>query len=244
VRAAHPAIAADGDAFIAWLEARGRASEDAHVEDLFVAFGCISHDREAIAALERELVQVPAWVGSIDSSSSFADEIAQTLRTKLLVGDAPKIASYEGRGALGAWLRLVAVRAARDLVRARKPEAALDDRMKAPAEDPELAFLKTHYAGVFREALESTVRGLDAETRAILKLHFLDGVKSADIGALYRVDGSTIRRRVAQAREDILKDTRKRLATSLKLDAEEVDSVLALIESRLEASISRFLRTV
>src|SRR5947209_904462 len=82
-----------------------------------------------------------AWVARVGREPSFVEEVRQTVREKLLVAAAdapPRIVEYTGRGALAAWLRIIAVRAALNLRRRRgdvAPDGASDEA--AAARDPE-----------------------------------------------------------------------------------------------------------
>src|SRR5262250_2343285 len=71
-------------------------------------------------ALELDTL-VRAWDALLARPTPLADAVRQRVRMKLFVGAAPKIASYAGTGPLGAWLRVVTIRCARDLHRTTHP---------------------------------------------------------------------------------------------------------------------------
>jgi RNA polymerase sigma-70 factor, ECF subfamily len=171
-----------------------------------------------------------------------ADDAELKLRERLfLVGedDAPRLASYSGRGDLGAWLRAAAVRTAIDLMRTRRvvpvdPHALGD---AGAAVDPLLAALKQRYRDEFRAAFAEASAQLTDRERTLLRYRFLDGLSIDEIALLYRVHRATIARWIAATRESLFEGTRTRLMARLAVTDSEVDSVLRLIDSQLEASI-------
>jgi RNA polymerase sigma-70 factor (ECF subfamily) len=119
-------------------------------------------------------------------------------------------------------------------------DRALDDAPAATA-DPELDYFKRRYGGMLREALEAVLSRLPDDQRSVLRLHFVDGLTVRAIGKLYRVNASTITRWIAQARAHIMDETRARLRKQLVVDDRELDSILALVESRIDLTLSRVL---
>jgi RNA polymerase sigma-70 factor (ECF subfamily) len=153
---------------------------------------------------------------------------------------------YRGAGPLGAWLRVVAIRVARDLQRSQKAHLSLEDRgpaeLRSKLPDPELEYLKRRYGQEFREAFASTLRSLPPRERNVLHLYFVEGMTSAAIGTLYRVQGATIRFWIKRSKAAILAGVRERLRSRLGAETEELESLLRLVKSELNVSISRFLR--
>jgi RNA polymerase sigma-70 factor (ECF subfamily) len=246
VRAAVRAMLAD-------IDQADRALVVGHAADVFLAAACGAGHREALATFEeRHLAEVASYVARIDAAPEFADEVRQRLREKLFVGEGgerPKIAGYGGRGPLGGWVRVVAIRTARDLVRARgrgRGETATTDEAAAfgvDELDPELHYMKKHYATEFRAAFSETLMRLDPQRRNVLRLHFLEGMSSAAIGEMYGVSGAAVRLWIKQYRADLLAETRRMLAERLRLEPSELSSVLALVQSQMDASISKLLKS-
>jgi len=213
-----------------------------NAEELYLAAACaLQHPRAHVVFDGTFLSPTSDYVRAVDSSASFADEVRQVLREKLLVRG--KIGAYAGRGALGGWVRLAAVRAARDLRRSdlRRPTAAASPEANAGPSDPELELLRARCGAELRAALEGAVLALEPQERTMLKLHFLEGMTTDAIGRLFGVDGATVRRRTARVRERILQRTRAHLREQLDLRERELDSMLALVQSDFEASVSRWL---
>jgi RNA polymerase sigma-70 factor, ECF subfamily len=209
---------------------------------LWLAYGCTQNHTASLAMFER--IYAPEITGALGRSfdRGLADDAAQKLRERLfLVGadDQPRLASYSGRGDLRAWLRAAAVRTAIDLMRARKTVAvAPDDLVDAAAIDPILAGVKQRYRDEFRTAFGHAAALLTDRDRTLLRYKFVDDLSIDEIGTLYRVHRATVARWLATIRETLFEGTRARLMGTLDLDDAEVDSVLRLIDSQLEASIS------
>ena len=82
---------------------------------------------------------------------------------------------------------------------------------------------------------------LDARARNLLRLHHLGGATLEQLAAMYGVHRATAVRWLADARAALARGTRRRLTASLDVSPAELDSILAMIGSRLEASVGRLL---
>src|SRR6185295_2269441 len=90
------------------------------LEDLALALAAANGDAAAIEEIERTIVEpLPRTLSRLRPSPDLVDELRQELREKLLVGPRPKLLEYRGRGPLGAWARVVALRLAHDRARVR-----------------------------------------------------------------------------------------------------------------------------
>src|SRR5215475_13883246 len=128
--AAWPDVALGPEAFARHLARHAGADPEGylaavHAEDLYLACACSAHDAAAIRALEaRHLARVPAALARLRATPDRADEVAQRLRERFLVG-ARAIADYSGRGPLAAWVRVAAVRTLLSMLRHDGVEAAV-----------------------------------------------------------------------------------------------------------------------
>jgi RNA polymerase sigma-70 factor (ECF subfamily) len=257
-----PALTLDSTRFLRYVADRIDDKADVvsalnslHGPDLYLAFGCASGDARALSAFEeRFLPEVAGYIGQIDRSPTFVDEVRQALREKLLVAghaegggvQRPKIAEYTGRGALGAWLRVSSVRTALNMRRGVKREIAAPENentpeLRAPGIDPELDYLKTRYKAEFKEVFKTTLESLSSDERTVLRLHYLDGLTLDQIAVAYRVHRSTAARWLAQSREKIVDETKRLLQQRLRANPAEIESLLAVVKSQLDVSIYKFL---
>lgn len=225
-----------------------------HAGDLYLALACARGVPAALAVLEREhLARMREFAASVDRRPAFAAELAQELRARLLVGAPgrpPRIATYSGRGSLGGWVRVAAVRLARDLAHAERraggvgdPAAAADaDAAIDPHRvDPELGYLKRAYGEAVSAAVAGALADLAGEPRTLLKLHYVDGLSIDQIGVAFGKSRATAARMLAAARLALLAQIRARLVATVGIRVEEADSLLAFVRSRLELSLARAL---
>lgn len=217
-----------------------------------LAAGCARQEPLALQTFEeRYLKSLRSFIGEVDASPARLDELKQLVRERLLVADAPgaapRIASYTGRGTLGAWVQIVARRLALSSLRQKVPgELPEEDALEAQllvGTDPELDYMRLRYAQEFRQALEASLQELSSHERLLLRLHLLDGASLTRIAEVYQVSQSTISRRLQQARDTIGSRMKERLKALHGLTASEFDSLLHLVESRFELSLARALQS-
>lgn len=239
-----------------WTEAgacleRGAVPDALQIEDLYLASACARGDSAAIAAFERRYDrQLGAIVAQFAGKGRAPEDLRQILRERLFVAHdqrPPRIVEYRGTGTLKAWLKVTAVRAFLDERRrvSRREqedvspgEALLD----MPAEqDWELDFLKRRYREAFRHAFWQALTTLTSEQRNLLRYHAVEGLTLDQIAAITPIHRSSIARRLQKARQALLTATREALATSLRVEGREFESIMALIQSRLDVSLSRVL---
>jgi len=84
---------------------------------------------------------------------------------------------------------------------------------------------------------------LDSAERNLLRYHYLETMTTRQIGKLIGGSSSTVTRRVANVRAKVLVNTRTALMSELELRRSEFESLLRLLESHLDLSISRALES-
>ena len=253
--AAWPASWLPDATFLAHARARATGVPEAELlaGDLYLACACLHGVPDALAALEREhFARIREFAASVDSSPEFIKELSQRLRAKLLVADGadgadpPRIATYSGRGSLGGWVRVAAVRLARDIARSERAHARRHDEHAAldPQVDPELGYLKRAYGRAVSDAVQAALAALDGESRTLLKMHYLDGLTIEQVGLAFGKSRATSARMLAAARLALVADIRVRLTATVGVRPEEADSLLAFVRSRLDVSIGQALLTL
>jgi RNA polymerase sigma-70 factor (ECF subfamily) len=232
--------APDGIDIGAWL-ARVQAS------DLYLAHACVRGDETALRAFESQHgPDIESALRRVRTGGDVRDDARQILRQRLFVGtrqSGPRIAAYSGRGPLRLWLRVTVVRIVFEILEreAREPQADENEilALPAPADDPEIGYLKQLYQREFKEAFEAAVIALGDRERTLLMQYHVDGLTIDELGALYRVHRVTAARWVARARKSLLDATRKELQRKLDLSPTEFDRLLRTIWSNLDISIYR-----
>lgn len=216
--------------------------------DLAIAAACAALEPTAHAAFDAVLAEVDAAGGSTRAPKHVVDEVKQLLRVQLLVpkdGKPPGIVGYKGKGPLRGWVRITATR---ELIRQLKKqkreqpiERSLDEALGA-SDDPMLSQLKAEYRAEFANALKEAIDSLDAEDRMLLRQSIALELPIDTIGAAFGVHRATAARWLQRARAALVAATREQLAKRLSMPVEEIDSVIRLVQSRLDASMVRYLR--
>jgi RNA polymerase sigma-70 factor (ECF subfamily) len=105
--------------------------------------------------------------------------------------------------------------------------------------DPELEYLRRKYRVDFEAAFAAAVADLAPRERSLLRQHLVERLSGEDLARLHGVDSGTISRRLGRAREHVAEQTCSRLRATLDISAAELDSILVVIRSRLDLSITR-----
>jgi len=255
--AAWPAIDVPAAVFVGHVAARltdehalGDQLERVAAADLWLACACCRGDSKAIAAFEQAFApEIRGALRRLRDHALLPEDFRQLLRHRLFVGDGdggPAIARYSGHGNLGAWVRVTAMRTALNATRNKPPPdrpADHDDLFEfAPSpEDPELDHLKRTYRDAFRRAFLDTVAALPAEDRTLLRQSVIHGLTVRELARVHGVHHATVARRLAAAREQLVAGTRRILGERLAVSPRELDSIMQLIQSRLEVSLARAL---
>jgi RNA polymerase sigma-70 factor (ECF subfamily) len=223
--------------------------------DLYLACACARQLPAAIAAFDRDYMrEVDIALARMRINAPRVSDVKQLVRQRLFVGggtagvptSAGKIAEYGGRGDLRRWVRSVAVRTCLNDLRKGKREVLVDDEQliaqhAIASDDPEVEYMKRTYAGEFKAAFAEALGKLGAREQTLLRYHHVDGLNIDEIGAIYRVHRVTAFRWLEKAKELLVRSTLETLRTKLKLDANELDSVLRMIRSQIHLSLIRHL---
>lgn len=248
---AWPTITLPFERFVAHGAAQNvsEPSAIAHLDELFLTCACGAGNERALAILEeRYLIPARGCLHRLDPRPEFIDDVMQELRTKLLIGDDPRILRYGGRGPLLAWLRVAATRTAIDLLRADKTapaDSATTSVEELPQADlgPEVQLLREAYRDLFKEALAATMRDLSVEDRQLLRRHLVDHLTLEEIARPYRLHPASVARRLAGLREEIAESVRQRLAAGHLAEggSTSLESVAQAIRSEVHLSMAALL---
>lgn len=237
--------------YAAHRTAAGAVPPRQHARDLWLACACERGEEAAIQAFRREYGPVIERVlARRKASHDVADDVRQLLEERLLVADTAaarpaKIADYRGAGPLKSW---VATAAATTLLTWRRaagrrredPETGARAAWAGPL-DPELEYLKERYTAEVEEAIVQALDGLGERERTLLRLHLGERLSIDVLGSMYGVNRATAARWLVAARRALLQGARERLRERLQLSPSECDSIVALVNSRLDVSVLRHL---
>jgi RNA polymerase sigma-70 factor (ECF subfamily) len=254
-REAWPTVVFDEAALIAFIGERlagddlARAIATCPAADLAIAAACVAQEPTAHAAFDAVLTEVDAAGSSTGATKDLVTEVKQLLRVQLLVerdGKPPGIVGYRGKGPLRGWVRITATR---ELIRHKKKQAretpmprSLEEAIGGSNGDPMLEQLKAEYRSEFALALREAIADLSSEDRTLLQQQIVEGLSIDELGAAYGVHRATAARWYTRARGALVAATHKRLADRLKMPVEQIESVIRLVQSRLDASVIRYLR--
>jgi RNA polymerase sigma-70 factor (ECF subfamily) len=215
-----------------------------NVEELQLAIACAARNGEALEIFEsRYAPDLRATVERLGFDATSVDEAEQNVRAMLFVaaeGERPGILGFGGHGQLRGWLRAVASRAALRLTRGRRPAVPFDEAVHVVAGegDIELEYLKKTYGQAFESAFHDAFAAMPVSDRLLLKQRFRLGLTVVHLGELHAVHASTVSRWVTDARERLVAATRKTMMDRLGLPPDEMSSVLRLIQSEIDVSLS------
>jgi RNA polymerase sigma-70 factor (ECF subfamily) len=218
--------------------------------ELYLAAGCLANHGPALAHFEDAyLAGIGLQVSRFGLNRTQLAALRQDLRVRLLAGPRPRLLSYAGRAPLGGWLRVVALRAAADLLQAERSPFAEAEGEEALAwamagfTAPDILLERNDLGPAFKAALEEAVAALTSQERTLLRLHFLDGHTVDTIGKVFQVHRATAARWLVTIRAQLFQHVRERLALELAPSSAEVRSVFRLLQSNLHLSMERLLRS-
>jgi RNA polymerase sigma-70 factor (ECF subfamily) len=250
-RAAFPELAITDERLLPLVKQRlAEAEHPLAPDEIYLACACALRDPAAITAFEKRYFGVIAPVLSrMSLSRDQIAEVEQLLRVRLFVaeaGELPRVVSYAGDGQLGGLVRVAALRAGLNLLRdagkLERDDAGFED-LPITADTPELSQLKAQHRAAFKAAFEDAIETLESRDRSLLQLSIVKGHGIDRIAAIYAIHRATAARWLQAARDNLTKQVHKLLAARLNTPVDELGDLLPLVESRLELSLERLLRS-
>lgn len=206
---------------------------DATANEIATAWAAGLGSPRAIAALESLFTAADAHLRARGHAADVAVEATQRARIILLTGDAapPAIFAFAGRGALGAFVRVVCVRQALQQARDTKRRAVIFDELRAHASDgsdPELDVLRGQYREQVDRAMLDAWAKLSRHDRFVLSLHLHARHSISEIATVYGIHRVNAARKLAAARTALIQTTRLLLQDELGVSSATASSVLRL----------------
>lgn len=190
--------------------------------------------------LEREA----AALSRLGAPPSMIEDILQEIRGRLVEMQTQEAdrRAYAGRGSLGGWLRVAAVRVmnrrrarrARELMVGSAPAL-----VASPDHDPEMALLLKTSKAALTAAFQEALASLPPRDRSVLRYHFVEGLSIDALGALYRVHRSTAARWIERASRALSERTCDTLRKSISINEESFQRFVGLIESQIGIELAR-----
>jgi RNA polymerase sigma-70 factor (ECF subfamily) len=219
---------------------------DARGAELYLAVAALDGNPQAIKYLDHDYV-LPASeaVRRVDGSPDFLAEVRQQMRVKLLIGERPRLASYNGAGGLREWLQVIALRVALNMKRSDR-RLVLDDRLELglllEGGGIEREAVKGRYLEDLRRGLEASFHSLGARERTLLRLHFVDALSIDAIGEMYGVHRATVARWLVAIRRSLFEAARAALAGVHHLDSRSLRSIYRMVKDDLHITVTRVLK--
>jgi len=217
--------------------------------DLYLAAACVAQAPSAIAEfMERFGANIPQYVARITRDPELVAEVRQVIVTRCLVADPDRpaaLSTYSGAGSLEGWVRATAVREALALTKRADRET---DRYESVLEaqmawaDHEISMIKKVYSTPVSEAFAAACAQLPAEQRALLRLHFAQGVTTAQLATMYGISRATLVRRLTDAREALVALVKEHLKSSMGVEDRDFLSVVKLVNSQIDLRLSLVLK--
>ncbi len=208
-----------------------------HEEDLFLAMGCARGDRgawdhfagEFLPALKRFALQA---CRNPDQAEDLAQELVRNL-----MADGRKLAGFDGRGSLLAWLRVAVARSAIDRFRQGRRNVSLEEVAEAggavqgeglsvPADAGRQ--LDERWGRILSELLAAEIRGLPGRDRLLLGLYYVENVPLHGIAAQFGVHESTVSRWLEGLRNGLRKRVEREFRVRHGLGPREVEGLWEL----------------
>jgi RNA polymerase sigma-70 factor (ECF subfamily) len=234
--------------FLAYLAAREIALSERPkeiIEDLYLASACHLNIAGALRAFRERYFQiVKLSVKSFDDSDNFAEEVYQRLSETLFVGQGGgtgKISRYSGDGALAGFVsttaRRIALRLSASAARFQGEEALM--QQFSEIREQETTILKMQHREIFNRALSIALRQLPRRERLILRMNLIERVSTTRIAAMYKVSQPTVSRWIQRTAQTIFATVKDLVCDELAIDTRELDSLLLLVRSQIEITISQ-----
>ncbi|MBL4632249.1 MAG: sigma-70 family RNA polymerase sigma factor [Kofleriaceae bacterium] len=236
------------------LEAPLQALEKLHVPELYLAFACSLEKTDAIAVFHKLYVaKIGAALRRMRIDEALVDDLLQMLLFRVLVGSEErkaKILSYGGRGSLAGWLRVIAVREARTVLKKQARELPVSNvevfaakstgafsAVLELADDPEFAYIKQHFRSELKTIFPLALQALELRDRNLLRLDILDGLNHQQIAKIYNVHRTTVLRWLDQAEQNLSEEIHRQIKDKLDLGDTDLESLLRVVRSHLSISI-------
>jgi RNA polymerase sigma-70 factor (ECF subfamily) len=252
-RNTYPAIDLSRDVFILFADARAETwkGNPDRAADMYLACACVERIPIAVAEFLATFGErIPLYLGKLARNADLVAEVRQILVTRCVIGDPnkpPALTAYSATGSLEGWLRATVVREALAINRARdRHEGDVDAALEAqmPWVDHEISLFKQIYREPVSRAFATACAGLAAEDRALLRLHYVDGVTTAKLATMFGISRATLIRRLAAARESLVERVKSALKVASGVADQDFESILRLVKSQIDLRLSAVLRSV
>jgi RNA polymerase sigma-70 factor, ECF subfamily len=245
----YPAVEVSFETLGARAASVNQPPDQLHLEDLFLACACGAGDRVAWEIfLDEYLPQLHQWAVQACNRLQGGEDLSQDI-VALLLEDRRKLASYDGRGRLASWLRVMVSRAAIDRIRKTRRDISLDEQSEQGQEPaagnslpPDEAIgPDARWGPILARSLELELKSLPPRDRLMLGLYYLDGLPLKKIGEQLGVHEATASRWLDGIRNQVKKAVEKQLRRLYGLKPSEIASLWGWAAENDQFSLKRIL---
>ncbi|MBE2250761.1 MAG: sigma-70 family RNA polymerase sigma factor [Myxococcus sp.] len=234
-------------ACLKWVQARARGGAVEIVpDDLALVWAVLQGNAAALVEID-ELIEGLARRAA--GRAIEASELAQRVRTRLLVapkGKEARLSTYDGRGRLKSWLatatKLELLQATRGMGQAPTDDLEALSHLAGDQRSPEAHARSKKDARLVSEALRHALAQLAPKERTLLRMRFVDGVSTEELGRLFQVHRTTAQRWIEAAQATIMAAMRAQLAEKARLARGDVDSLVNEVAQSISLHLSQVLR--
>jgi RNA polymerase sigma-70 factor (ECF subfamily) len=225
--------------------------EKLHTNDLYLTVACAQQSEAAWDYFYRKYHKyVLSLAFSFSTSSDAANELAANVMEDLFLRDRlgrTRIASYEGRSSLAAWLHVIVCHRAindRELKynHLEQIECMPEIADSASIRSIEAALRATQYETIIKDAIDLACKRLEYRERLMLLLRYDQGLQVSQIARLLGVSTSTISRHLVRSHENLLEYVKKALSFKYRLQQVEIDECLTDLKENPSYSILTFIK--
>ncbi len=221
-----------------------------HINDLYLSVACA---KPSEAAWQRFTILYRVFIENVAvavcSNADAAREVADSIPGHLFLPGASgrsRIASYEGRSSLAAWLSAVVNNKAIAEQRRCKNLEQLENLPEiadyAVVHRIEAASRAGTFASLIRDSLIAAGNSLSERERSMLTLRYEDGLEGSEIAEILGVHPSTVGRHLQQIYEKLQARTVSTLASKHQLQRSAVQECLDDIRENLNYSILTWVK--
>lgn len=261
-QATWPELTVSPTQFVAHLAQHVRSDSEPgtfspYVSDQYLALGAVICGNAGVQLLNMHALNMQArLLRKRRLSEEDIHELLHTLRVRLVVGtesSPPRLLRYSGSAPLASWLRAVTLNLLHNTRSRRNAQnLSIDDdsqllhqllpsHLSTSGTSEQSPIDRRFGKFVVRDAMRTALHRLKPAQRLLLKLYYVDGLRMEQIAILQRSNKSTISRHIAAARAQILDSLRLELKQNLRMSTSEADSLVELVISSIEISLSKIL---
>lgn len=229
----------------AFLARRSKPGVEICQEDVVLVWAVLRGVAPAVAEIDALIVGLARRASGTSIEPA---ELAQRVRTRLLVsekGREAKLSTYDGRGRLKSWLwtatKLELLQATRGMGQGPADDVDELTHLASPQRSPELAVRSSKDTKLVSRALREALEVLDAKERTLLRMRFVDGVSTEELGRMFQVHRTTAQRWIEAAQAKIMTAMRAKLQAEAKLARGDVDSLVGDVAQSISLHLSQVL---